>query len=56
MHACVQGSVPPLPVLFTLFGVATSFISTFLSFGLVRQGYPYTCHATKKKEEVLRPS
>ena len=28
--------MPPLPVLFTLFGVATSFISTFLSFGLVR--------------------
>ena len=31
-----QGGVPPLPVLFTLFGVATSFISTGLAWQMVR--------------------
>ena len=31
-----QGGAPPLPVLFTLFGVATSFISTGLAWQMVR--------------------
>ena len=36
MNGCLQGGSPPLPVLFTLFGVATSFISTGLAWQLVR--------------------
>ncbi len=36
MLGWLQGGVPPLPVLFTLFGVATSFISTGLAWQLVR--------------------
>ena len=36
MRSPLQGGVPPLPVLFTLFGVATSFISTGLAWQMVR--------------------
>ncbi|CAL8465056.1 g4591 [Coccomyxa elongata] len=47
------GNVPPVPVLFTLFGVATSFISTFLSFGIVRTTRKVIMEkATIKKESI----
>ncbi|EIE20623.1 hypothetical protein COCSUDRAFT_83541 [Coccomyxa subellipsoidea C-169] len=47
------GTVPPLPALFTLFGVATSFISTFLSFGIVRSARKVIVEkATIKKESI----
>ncbi|KAK9917810.1 hypothetical protein WJX75_008495 [Coccomyxa subellipsoidea] len=47
------GAVPPLPALFTLFGVATSFISTFLSFGIIRSARKVIVEKASIKKESI---
>lgn len=53
MSSSSNGVVPPLPVLFTLFGVATSFISTGLAWQMVRTAKKVIVeNATIKKDSI----